>query len=820
MKPIPPYGEGFGKWKPNSRQELHLSLLKSFKKHMNSPDVQHVQSWHEKDLSKLKKESIDLAKEEMFSKKELGDVNTYILGKDELEKPRELSEEEKNRINLRKRIGWTLFDPLVTNQKMDATQIIQNPIYRGALNTVGTATPAFITGTMMGAGLVSLLAKKPSLLKTLGTGLATGTLAALPSTLNIHDNYKKQKLYNDITEEFIKHHPEGQITTMPTILKDMLDKPRSVSKLKLDNKKIVKKSDDQWEHVYHSREKGFEKMPWQHRVGLRIGENPYRMVSAISGGLNLPLSLYEGFKTHASKKQEYNDLKDRFEQRMKKKREAEVFLTKVKTPIYKKHHGQKEKIKDFDNLFKTSVDKEPLLEHQKRVVERLSKSDQPGLILMHGLGSGKTRSSIEAYKSLGLPTEAIVPAALKGNFEKELHKWVGKHPKDLDITSQQEIARNGLPEHALDGKLMIVDEAHRLRNEDTKLYKNLKTQNPAKRLLLSGTPIYNNPSDISKLINLAAGKDILPERKPEFEQEYIGQRTVFPTLVHRMLGVSPGQEQYVKNPEYLKKVFHKLIDYHAGNSEGFPDVKEERINVPMGKDQQHIYKALMKDLPWYLRLKVSAGLPPDKKELDKLIPFLSGARMISNSTSGFKKDNTEIESPKIDKAVEYLKQKMQEDPEYKGVVYSNYLNNGVNEYKHKLDEAKIPYGEFTGEINEKKRNQLVKDYNANKIKALLLSSAGGEGLDLRGTRLIQILEPHFNNPKVDQVIGRAARYKSHEGLAKDKQNVLVQRYFSTLNPGMLDKLRGKKPTSSDEYLQNLADQKTQLNNEFINLIKN
>jgi superfamily II DNA/RNA helicase len=143
----------------------------------------------------------------------------------------------------------------------------------------------------------------------------------------------------------------------------------------------------------------------------------------------------------------------------------------------------------------------------------------------------------------------------------------------------------------------------------------------------------------------------------------------------------------------------------------------------------------------------------------------------------------------------------------------------VEPYKKLLTDAKIPFGESTGEINDKVRNQLVKDYNENKLKALIVSSAGGEGLDLKGTRLVQILEPHFNNEKLKQVIGRAARYKSHAALSPEKQKVLIQHYLSTLNPSVIEKSLFKKPTSTDEYLQNLADEKEKLNEEFIKLIK-
>ena len=213
------------------------------------------------------------------------------------------------------------------------------------------------------------------------------------------------------------------------------------------------------------------------------------------------------------------------------------------------------------------------------------------------------------------------------------------------------------------------------------------------------------------------------------------------------------------------------------------------------------------------------GLPPNKRELDRLVPFLTGARQISNSTAGFELDPSKTRSPKIDKAFNYLQNQIKKDQMYKALIYSNYLDSGVNPYKERLIKANIPFGEFTGNIKDKVRNQLVKDYNENKLKALIVSSAGAEGLDLKGTRLVQLLEPHFNNEKIKQVIGRAARYKSHEGLAPSKQNVLVQRYLSSINPTFLERLFKQTPQSSDEYLQNLADQKEKLNEEFLKLIR-
>lgn len=462
---------------------------------------------------------------------------------------------------------------------------------------------------------------------------------------------------------------------------------------------------------------------------------------------------------------------------------------------------------------------EPVLPHQQRIIDKLNRDDQLGLILMHGLGSGKTRSSIEAYRKLGLPAEVLLPAALKGNYEKEVNKWIGTMPRNLRIRSQQEVARKGVNPDDFRGKLMIIDEAHRLRNEDTKLYKTIKNLPAEKRVLLTGTPIYNHPGDIAKLINVAAGKELLPSDLQAFEKKYIGEKKINPSIPLRLLGVRPGSERYVKNPEMLRKVFNKYIDYHEGSSTGFPRVTKELLKVPMHAKQQAIYETVMKKLPWHLRAQVYAGLPANKKDLSKLMPFLTGARTISNTTRGFTADDKDVVQPKIQKAFEYLQTQLDNDPSYKALIYSNYLNSGVEPYKKLLQKANIPFGEFTGNVDDKVRNQLIKDYNANKIKALLISSAGGEGLDLKGTRLVQLLEPHFNNEKIKQVIGRAARYKSHEGLPPEKRNVLIQNYLATLTPGLFGKMTGSKNVSSDEYLQNLSDEKEKLNKAFVDLIR-
>jgi superfamily II DNA/RNA helicase len=235
----------------------------------------------------------------------------------------------------------------------------------------------------------------------------------------------------------------------------------------------------------------------------------------------------------------------------------------------------------------------------------------------------------------------------------------------------------------------------------------------------------------------------------------------------------------------------------------------------MTPKQEDYYKSILGSAPSWVRYKIREGLPPSKQESTQLNAYLSGVRQLSNTTKAFQTKGDE-HAPKIDMAVSELRKALKENPQAKAVVYSNYLESGINPYKERLEKDHIPYGVFTGGLSNKQRKQLVEDYNTGKIKALLLSSAGGEGLDLKGTRLMQILDPHFNNEKLRQVIGRGVRYKSHEGLPEQDQNVRVQKFLTRHpEPGGFRRLLGaKRHKSVDEYLTMMSADKDALHQQF------
>lgn len=460
----------------------------------------------------------------------------------------------------------------------------------------------------------------------------------------------------------------------------------------------------------------------------------------------------------------------------------------------------------------------PLQPHQQRVVDKIQRPDQPGLVVAHGVGSGKTLSAIAAQEALGTPGTAVVPAALQANYKKEKLKHLSGPRQPTHVESMQGVALSGAPTPA---PFLVVDEAHRARDPSTKTYKALANNEATKRLLLTGSPFYNHPADLAPLVNLAAGENVLPSQREDFSRKFVRERSVSPGILQRLKGVKPGTvaELNPRTKDALAKQLAKWVDYHPNSSEGFPSTRDETIDVPMGKHQLRVYDALMGKAPYWVAAKVKSGLPPSKQESKELNAFLSAVRQVSNTTRTF---SGQVEEPKIQRAYAELTKELEANPESRAVVYSNFLGSGIDPYKELLTRGHVPFGEYTGQMPRADRDALVRQYNEGALRALLVSSAGGEGLDLKETRLMQVLDPAWNEERTNQVIGRGVRFQGHAGLPEEDRNVRIQRFRATRpRKGLLENLHMRDPGMGvDEYLVQLGKDKTLLNNQFRALLEN
>lgn len=447
-----------------------------------------------------------------------------------------------------------------------------------------------------------------------------------------------------------------------------------------------------------------------------------------------------------------------------------------------------------------------LQEHQERARKRALVRD---IILAHSTGSGKTLTAIAAADALGKPTTVLTPASLVENFRKELAKHKKGGPPVEVLSLPTAVSRQyQIPK----GNTVIIDEAHSLRNEGTARQQYVKEQlrNAARVIALTGTPAYNDIADWSQLVNLVARKKVVPSDRAEFRKRYIKEKEIRPGFFARLLyGVKPGVVDELQNADELKERMSPYVDIFDADIEK-PERQDEVIEVPMNRPQIGTYKYVSEAMPTALLWKLTHNLPPSKQEAKSLNAFYSGVRQVANTPEAFSEDPIEP-GEKIKRAVQELKARMKGNKGFRALVYSNYLGSGIDSYGRLLDKEGIPYRKFTGQLSAAEKKSIVDAYNRGEVPVILGSGSASEGLDLKGTRLIQILEPHFNNAKLDQVIGRGIRYKSHDFLPPDQRNVTVQKYISTF-PQIRNWLGFKTtpPASIDQYLTSRAEEKDQL----------
>lgn len=470
----------------------------------------------------------------------------------------------------------------------------------------------------------------------------------------------------------------------------------------------------------------------------------------------------------------------------------------------------------------------PLQEHQLRSVEKLLKNK--GVILAHSTGSGKTLTILEAVRRVQERDKdskqlVITPASLTTNIDKD-HK---KHGLKLDTgrmeTISYEKAVNNLDRLLKENySLVAMDEGHKLRNTDTKRFKGLQQLigKADHRLIATATPIYNSPEDISPLVNLVHGDKILPTVKRDFESKYINRKIEDPGIVSQfLLGKRPGEKVTLRNKGELAKILNTYVDHYdvkddPNSAKHFPSKVEETHKVPMDVGQERMYKYLENDIPFLLKMKIRHNMPLSKQESAQLNAFSTGVRQVSNSTRPYVKGGGASVSPKIVKAVDELEKHHKADKNFRGVVYSNYLGAGLHDYSEHMTERGLKHTLYHGGLSKKEKDAAVEAYNSGKVPSLLISSSGAEGLDLKGTKLIQVLEPHFNKSKIDQVVGRGARYKSHEHLPEEERQVKIQHFHSTFRPGFLGKANKNK--TIDEYLHANSANKDDVVNKIKSLI--
>lgn len=118
------------------------------------------------------------------------------------------------------------------------------------------------------------------------------------------------------------------------------------------------------------------------------------------------------------------------------------------------------------------------------------------------------------------------------------------------------------------------------------------------------------------------------------------------------------------------------------------------------------------------------------------------------------------------------------------------------------------------------------------IKVFMITASGAEGISLRNTRYVHIMEPHWHPVRMEQVIGRARRICSHQDLPEHLRTVDVYVYLMNIPPSMIgdrdftnmrlkdkSRLDESKVITSDQYLYEVSTIKEKTNQQLLNAIK-
>jgi len=401
-----------------------------------------------------------------------------------------------------------------------------------------------------------------------------------------------------------------------------------------------------------------------------------------------------------------------------------------------------------------------LKDYQRQAVKMMMR--QRGIVLGFEVGSGKTLTAIAISTCLirqaalfkkKVKVVVITPVSLQDNFKKEMVKFGLRKTDDRFIfytisgfyNAMIGKGRKGHNPDPFDCKntVLIIDEAHNIRTDyrgEFGLVKKSGDNSRApqfidcakkawKTIMLTGTPIYNEPYDILNLAAMARGEEPIDNER----------------YTYLMDEANPKARK--KFDEYFGCLF---LFYASPTRESYPKKISKLMGIKMDEDYLKAYENLEKS--------------KEGKDGKKSNAFLTAVRQGSNGIPPF---------PKAAKAAEIIKKGE------KTLVYSEYLEAGINTAKTKLDEEDISYYEITGKVPKAQRQKIANDFNKenNKTKVLLITPAAREGLDLKGVRNVVLLEPGWNDSGGNQAEGRAIRFESHKHLPENQRNVTVWHFL-------------------------------------------
>ncbi|KAM3243970.1 hypothetical protein ACQJBY_055722 [Aegilops geniculata] len=464
----------------------------------------------------------------------------------------------------------------------------------------------------------------------------------------------------------------------------------------------------------------------------------------------------------------------------------------------------------------------------------LSEDGIAGCILADDMGLGKTLQSItllytllaQGFEGKPMVKRAVIvtPTSLVSNWESEISKWlkgkvhllalcestradvlsgIGSFLKPLSrlqvLIVSYETFRMHSSKFEIPGScdLLICDEAHRLKNDQTLTNKALASLPCTRHILLSGTPMQNDLEEFFSMVNFT-NPGVLGDAayfRRYYEAPIIRGREPTATAEEKKLGSERSGQLSAKVNQFILRRTNALLSNHL------PPKIVEVVCCKLTPLQMTLYNH-------FIHSKNVKRLISEEAKSSKVLAYITALKKLCNHPkliydtikssksggSGFD-DCLRFFPPELFQGrsgswtggggmwVE-LSGKMHVLARLLGhlrlktddriVLVSNYTQT-LDLFAQLCRERRYPYVRLDGSTSINKRQKLVNQFNdlsRDEFAFLLSSKAGGCGLNLVGGNRLVLFDPDWNPANDKQAAARVWR----DG---QKKRVYIYRFLST-----------------------------------------
>lgn len=444
----------------------------------------------------------------------------------------------------------------------------------------------------------------------------------------------------------------------------------------------------------------------------------------------------------------------------------------------------------------------PLLPYQRDGMLHLAFGERA--LLADDMGLGKTVQAIAACALLrqqrGIERVLVVaPASLKAEWQEQIARFTAlpvqivegdratrlrlyQSPAFFNLANYEQVIPDG-PDinRLLRPDVVILDEAQRIKNWQTKTARAVKSLESPYAFVLTGTPLQNRIDEVYSIVQyLDPGLfgPLFRFNRDFYELDERGRPVGYRNLeqMHRRL-----------EPVMLRRRKSDVEDQ-------LPDRTVRTHLVPMDPEQRARYEEYQF---WVARLLAAARRRSlTREEFDRLQQWLACMRMLCDTPHILDPDCRIC--PKLEELESVLADLVAE-PDTKIIVFSEWVRmlELVGELAREMD---LDVAWHHGSVPQQRRRMEIRRFKEDPFCRLFLSSdAGSLGLNLQMASVVINLDLPWNPARLEQRIARA--WRKHQSRPVRVINLVTE---DSIEHRMLDVLAAKQDLA-DGVLDGLGD---------------